>query len=56
MQNPQQDPHAREVARPPQEGDRAPSLGRAVPWQFPSGRPVLVVFLRHCGCPCKQAL
>ncbi|KAH6624761.1 hypothetical protein B0J18DRAFT_429201 [Chaetomium sp. MPI-SDFR-AT-0129] len=33
----------------PQAGDRAPSLGDQV--HFPSDKPVLVVFLRHCGCP-----
>ena len=38
----------------PEIGDRAPTLGDAV--HFPRDKPVLVVFLRHCGCPCKSSL
>ncbi|KAK3997719.1 hypothetical protein QBC44DRAFT_71632 [Cladorrhinum sp. PSN332] len=33
----------------PKAGDRAPSLGRDI--TFPYDKPVIVVFLRHCGCP-----
>ncbi|KAK4456883.1 hypothetical protein QBC42DRAFT_292136, partial [Cladorrhinum samala] len=33
----------------PNVGDRAPALGREV--LFPNDKPVIVVFLRHCGCP-----
>ncbi|KAK4194740.1 hypothetical protein QBC40DRAFT_213009, partial [Triangularia verruculosa] len=35
--------------QPPRVGDRAPSLGPTV--TFPTEKPVLVVFLRVCGCP-----
>ena len=38
----------------PKIGDRAPTLGDAV--HFPRDKPVLVVFLRHFGCPCKSSL
>ncbi|KAK0736907.1 hypothetical protein B0T21DRAFT_286512 [Apiosordaria backusii] len=34
---------------PPRIGDRAPSLGPTV--TFPTEKPLLVVFLRVCGCP-----
>ncbi|KAK4224749.1 hypothetical protein QBC38DRAFT_287404 [Podospora fimiseda] len=33
----------------PKVGDLAPSLGRDI--TFPYEKPVIVVFLRHCGCP-----
>lgn len=53
MPQPQQDSNSAQpgVAPVPKVGDRAPTLGRAV--NFPRGKPVIVVFLRHCGCPCK---
>lgn len=40
-----------EVGVPPAIGTRAPS---SMKLRFPSGdgRPTVVVFLRHCGCPC----
>jgi hypothetical protein len=40
------------VREPPQIGDRASSN---VKLKFPAidGRPVVVVFLRYCGCPCE---
>ncbi len=41
-----------EVVPVPQIGDRAPTLGKTI--QFPHEKPVVVVFLRHCGCPCKS--
>ncbi|KAK4234801.1 hypothetical protein C8A03DRAFT_18360 [Achaetomium macrosporum] len=37
------------LAPVPKVGDRAPTLGNDV--HFPRDKPVLVVFLRHCGCP-----
>lgn len=49
-----QNPHTDEAVVPvPQVGDPAPTLGKDV--HFPSDKPVMVVFLRHCGCPCKSA-
>ena len=41
------------VAEPPKVGGRGPS---SVKLKFPAidGRPVVVVFLRYCGCPCKM--
>ncbi|KAK3905596.1 hypothetical protein C8A05DRAFT_30600 [Staphylotrichum tortipilum] len=46
-------PHGNEreedVVPVPKVGDRAPTLGETV--QFPREQPVVVVFLRHCGCP-----
>jgi hypothetical protein len=40
-----------EVAQPPVVGDRAPSnVKLSLP--IGDGRPSVVVFLRHCGCPC----
>ncbi|KAK0630629.1 hypothetical protein B0T17DRAFT_488585 [Bombardia bombarda] len=46
-------PPGKDVAPVPQVGDRAPSLWPSSEkiGPFPSPRPVLVVFLRHCGCP-----
>ncbi|KAH8894778.1 hypothetical protein GQ53DRAFT_642352 [Thozetella sp. PMI_491] len=41
-------PAAKEVAPAPKVGDKAPS-SEQIP--FPSPKPVLIVFLRHCGCP-----
>jgi len=49
MPQPQQDSDAAEVVPVPGAGDRAPSLGNDI--SFPHEKPVLVVFLRHCGCP-----
>jgi hypothetical protein len=46
-----QEPHGREIAPVPNPGDFAPSLGKDI--QFPRDKPVLLVFLRHCGDPCK---
>ncbi len=54
-QSTHQDPNAHEVVVPvPKIGDRAPTLGDAV--HFPRDKPILVVFLRHFGCPCKSSL
>ncbi|KAF2638145.1 hypothetical protein P280DRAFT_471806 [Massarina eburnea CBS 473.64] len=43
------------VAEPPKVGARAPS---SVKLKFPAidGRPVVVIFLRYCGCPFTQKL
>ncbi|KAL8367328.1 hypothetical protein RB595_009167 [Gaeumannomyces hyphopodioides] len=41
-------PPAKEVAATLQLGDRAPSSAKL---PFPTGKPTIVVFLRHCGCP-----
>jgi hypothetical protein len=40
------------VNKPPKIGDRAPSDPKV---RFPTvdGRPVVVLFMRFCGCPCK---
>ena len=55
MSQPSQNPNTHEVVVPvPKIGDRAPTLGDAI--HFPRDKPVLVVFLRHCGCPCKSSL
>ncbi|KAL2024478.1 hypothetical protein VTK56DRAFT_8289 [Thermocarpiscus australiensis] len=45
----QQQPRAKEVAPVPKVGERAPPLDKEI--QFPSDKPVLVVFLRQCGDP-----
>ena len=43
-----------EVSSVPQPGDKAPSTAQlALPCG--DGRPAVIVFLRHCGCPCKCA-
>ncbi|SPQ22549.1 0641606f-0944-4693-9c77-29be4c8c5742 [Thermothielavioides terrestris] len=50
MPQPQQNPQAQpQIAPVPKVGERAPTLGRDV--SFPRDKPVVVVFLRHCGCP-----
>ncbi|KAG7290666.1 hypothetical protein NEMBOFW57_000669 [Staphylotrichum longicolle] len=50
MSGSHQNPHTDEAVVPvPQVGDPAPTLGKDV--HFPSDKPVMVVFLRHCGCP-----
>ncbi|KAH6890310.1 hypothetical protein B0T10DRAFT_485523 [Thelonectria olida] len=41
-------PPAKDVAPIPKVGARAPSSLKLI---LPNGRPTLVVFLRHCGCP-----
>ena len=41
-----------ETAEPPVVGQKAPSTPKlAVPQ---NGRPTIIAFLRHCGCPCKR--
>jgi len=39
------------VASPPRPGDRAPAL----PIALEAGRPAVVAFLRHTGCPFAEA-
>ncbi len=46
-------PEKKEVAEVPKVGAAAPSSDK-IP--LPDGKPTVVVFLRHCGCPCKSAL
>ncbi|KAI5460066.1 hypothetical protein BGZ63DRAFT_360527 [Mariannaea sp. PMI_226] len=41
-------PPAKEVAPLPTVGSKAPS---SLQLPLPDGRPTLIVFLRHCGCP-----
>lgn len=43
-------PAVKDVAPAPKVGSPAPSTAQ-IP--LPDGRKTLVVFLRHCGCPCK---
>ncbi|KAL2262017.1 hypothetical protein VTK26DRAFT_2718 [Humicola hyalothermophila] len=48
-ETPQESTTAHQVGQPPKVGEFAPSLGKDI--QIPSGKPMLVVFLRHCGDP-----
>ena len=41
-------PSGPETAEPPKIGERAPSTGKL---QLPDGKPAIITFLRHCGCP-----
>ena len=43
-------PEAKEVTPAPKVGTKAPSSDKLL---LPDGRLTLVVFLRHCGCPCE---
>lgn len=45
-----QTPEAKNVAEMLQNGSKAPSTSQL---PLPDGRPTIVVFLRHCGCPCE---
>lgn len=42
-------PEAKEVGPPVEVGSKAPWMAEL---RLPDGKPTLVVFLRHCGCPC----
>lgn len=42
-------PEAKQVAPVPAVGSQAPSSTQL---SLPDGRLTLIVFLRHCGCPC----
>lgn len=44
-------PAARDVADAPKPGDAAPQHPNL---QLPKDKPTIIVFLRHCGCPCKS--
>lgn len=46
-------PSAVKVGTTPSIGEKAPSTGKlSVPMS--DGKPVVVSFLRHCGCPCTH--
>lgn len=45
--------HPHEVAPVPIMGGRAPQSEQI---RFPSAKPTVILFLRHCGCPCKFSL
>lgn len=45
-----QTPDPKEVAKIPEVGSKAP-FSNQLP--LSDGRPTLLVFLRHCGCPCE---
>lgn len=42
-----------ETAEPPIVGQKAPSTPKLVVPQ--NGKPTIIAFLRHCGCPCKRS-
>ena len=44
-------PAVKDVAPALQVGDKAPTSEKL---PLPGDRPTLIVFLRHCGCPCKS--
>ena len=44
-------PESKAVAEPPVVGSQAPSSNKLT---LLDNRPLLLVFLRHCGCPCKS--
>lgn len=44
-------PEAKNVAAEPKVGAQAPT---APELSLPDGRKTIVLFLRHCGCPCKH--
>lgn len=46
-------PTAKEVKAAPKPGEKAPVNEN---FHFKTDKPTLVVFMRHCGCPCKSAL
>lgn len=46
----QQQQQQRQVAEPLKPGDHAPQSDAI---HFPSRKALIIVFLRHCGCPCK---
>lgn len=45
-------PPAKEVAPLPKVGDPAPTYEKLT---LSRDKPTIIVFLRHCGCPCKPA-
>ena len=46
-------PEKKKVAAIPKVGAAAPSSDK-IP--LPDGKPTIITFLRHCGCPCKLNL
>lgn len=42
-------PPPREVGPVPKVGSKAPTNPNL---ELPKNKPTLIVFLRHCGCPC----
>lgn len=45
-------PPPKQVAPLPKEGDLAPRHEKLI---LPEDKPAIIIFLRHCGCPCKLA-
>lgn len=43
-------PPAKQVAPVPKVGEPAPQHEKL---KLDQGKPTIIVFLRHCGCPCK---
>lgn len=43
-------PPAKQVAPLPKLGDPAPKHEKL---QLPQDKPAIILFLRHCGCPCE---
>lgn len=43
-------PESKSIANLPVVGGKAPSTDKL---RVPNGKDNLIVFLRHCGCPCK---
>ncbi|KJK75436.1 hypothetical protein H634G_08799 [Metarhizium anisopliae BRIP 53293] len=43
-------PESKDVAPEPKVGENAPTAPELV---LPDGRKTLILFLRHCGCPCE---
>lgn len=46
-------PPSIEVSTPPAPGSPAPSTG-LLSFPYPTHKPVIVTFLRHCGCPFSE--
>lgn len=43
-------PESKSIANLPVVGGKAPSADKL---RLPNGKDTLIVFLRHCGCPCE---
>lgn len=48
-------PPPREVAPVPKVGEPAREHADSV-LKLPKDKPTIIVFLRHCGCPCKHSI
>jgi len=46
-------PPQKDVAPVPKIGDKAPVSEKL---SLPHDKPTVIVFLRHCGCPCKSTI